>query len=282
MARLQSKVAIVTGSSSGIGRAIALQFHREGAVVVCADLRERSVDEVSGEAEVTTADLITKEGGTAEFVKVDVTKAEDVESLIIVLTILGCSMVNNAGVALESSNPQNIWNFSQDIWEKDFAINSTGVFLGCKYASAQMIKQEPLPCGDRGWILNTASVFGLVGSGMIVGYVASKHAVMGITRAAAVDCAPHRIHVNAICPGCKLLISFATLLTLPTDTETTFISSIQGRAQAEVKASIEKQHPFRGLGKPEDIAKAAVFLTSEENSWITGIGLPVDGGFTSM
>lgn len=76
-------------------------------------------------------------------------------------------MVNNAGVALESSNPQNIWNFSQDIWEKDFAINSTGVFLGCKYASAQMIKQEPLPCGDRGWILNTASVFGLVGSGMI-------------------------------------------------------------------------------------------------------------------
>ncbi|KAL6399439.1 classical c SDR [Ilyonectria robusta] len=94
-----------------------------------------------------------------------------------------------------------------------------------------MIKQEPLPCGDRGWILNTASVFGLVGSGMI---------------------------------------------------ETTFISSIQGQAQAEVKASIEKQHPFRGLGKPEDIAKAAVFLTSEENSWITGIGLPVDGGFTSM
>lgn len=82
MARLQSKVAIVTGSSSGIGRAIALQFHREGAVVVCADLRERSVDEVSGEAEVTTADLITKEGGTAEFVKVDVTKAEDVESLV--------------------------------------------------------------------------------------------------------------------------------------------------------------------------------------------------------
>ncbi|KAH7000651.1 putative short chain type dehydrogenase [Ilyonectria destructans] len=268
MARLQSKVAIVTGSSSGIGRAIALQFHREGAVVICADLRERSVDEVSGEAEVTTVDLITKEGGTAEFVKVDVTKAADVENLVARATERFGRldiMVNNAGVALESGNPQNIWDFPQDIWEKDLAINSTGVFLGCKYAAAQMIKQEPLACGDRGWILNTASVFGLVGSSMIVGYVASKHAVMGITRVAALDCAPYRIHVNAICPGY---------------TETTFISSLQG--QPEVKASVEKQHPFRGLGKAEDIAKAAVFLTSEENSWITGTGLPVDGGFTSM
>lgn len=86
---------------------------------------------------------------------------------IIVLTIWELSMVNNAGVALESGNPQNIWDFPQDIWEKDLAINSTGVFLGCKYAAAQMIKQEPLACGDRGWILNTASVFGLVGSSMI-------------------------------------------------------------------------------------------------------------------
>jgi NAD(P)-dependent dehydrogenase (short-subunit alcohol dehydrogenase family) len=116
-------------------------------------------------------------------------------------------MINNAGVALESSNPKPIWDFSQEVWDKDIAINSTGVFLGCKYASAQMIKQSPLPCGDRGWILNIASIFGLQGSAYVAGYVASKHAVMGVTRAAAIDCASMRIHVNALCPGCEYLYS---------------------------------------------------------------------------
>lgn len=111
-------------------------------------------------------------------------------------------MINNAGVALEATSPKPIWDFSQQVWTRDIAINSTGVFLGCKYASAQMIKQEPLPCGDRGWILNLASVFGLQGSPGVTGYVASKHAVMGVTKAAAMDCAPYRIHVNALCPGC--------------------------------------------------------------------------------
>jgi NAD(P)-dependent dehydrogenase (short-subunit alcohol dehydrogenase family) len=120
-------------------------------------------------------------------------------------------MINNAGVALESSNPKPIWDFSQEIWDKDIAINSTGVFLGCKYASAQMIKQSPLPCGDRGWILNISSIFGLQGSAYVAGYVASKHAVMGVTRAAALDCAPMRIHVNALCPGCEYLVLYPLL-----------------------------------------------------------------------
>ena len=112
-------------------------------------------------------------------------------------------MVNNAGVCLESQSPRPIWDFPLEHWDKDIAVNATGVFLGCKYASAQMIKQDPHPCGDRGWIINLSSVYGLGGLGGVSGYVASKHAVMGITKVAARDCAPYRVHVNAICPGCK-------------------------------------------------------------------------------
>lgn len=116
-------------------------------------------------------------------------------------------MVNNAGVSIESTNPKNIWEFPQDAWDKDFAVNATGVMLGCKYASAQMIKQEPSASGDRGWIVNTASVHGLVGMSGIAGYCSSKHAVMGLTKAAAHDCAPYRVHVNAICPGSKFILN---------------------------------------------------------------------------
>jgi NAD(P)-dependent dehydrogenase (short-subunit alcohol dehydrogenase family) len=193
-------------------------------------------------------------------------------------------MINNAGVALESSNPKPIWDFSQEVWDKDIAVNSTGVFLGCKYASAQMIKQQPLPCGDRGWILNIASIFGLQGSMYVAGYVASKHAVMGVTRAAAMDCASQRIHVNALCPGCKYSPSLSALMQMlilysrDTDTDTAFISTLT----PEQRAVVQQKHPFRGLGKPEDVANAALFLVSEESTWISGVGLPVDGGYTAL
>ncbi|KAB8208971.1 hypothetical protein BDV34DRAFT_233029 [Aspergillus parasiticus] len=266
MSRLVNKIAIVTGSSSGIGRAIALKFSREGAVVVCADIRETARAEILTEIEIATHDLTTQNGGTAEFLRADASKAEDVERLV-AHTALKYGrldiMINNAGVSAEADNLRPIWDFSQEVWDKDIALNSTGVFLGCKYASAQMIKQDPLPCGDRGWIVNIASVFGLTGAASIAGYVASKHAAMGVTKVAAWDCAPHRIHVNAICPGY---------------TDTAFISGLTG----EMRGFVQQLHPFRGLGKPEDVANAAIFLASEENTWVTGIGLPVDGGYTSL
>ncbi|PNP78608.1 hypothetical protein FNYG_07954 [Fusarium nygamai] len=266
MRRLDGKIAIVTGSSSGIGRAISLEFARNGAKVICADLTEKARADVASELAITTHDLVTKEGGVAEFFKVDVTKSEEQEALVkYAVERFGRLdiMVNNAGVAMEAKDPQPIWNFHQTVFEKDININVVGVLLGCKYASAQMIKQDPLPCGDRGWILNTASIFGLVGNAGTAGYVASKHAVMGLTKASAWDCAPHRIHVNALCPGY---------------TDTALIASLEGQNRAQVEAL----HPFGGLGRPEYIARAALFLVSEDSSWVTGIGLPVDGGYTAF
>ena len=147
-------------------------------------------------------------------------------------------MVNNAGVALESTNPGPVWETTNDVFDKTQAVNTTGVFYGIRAASRQMIQQEPGPSGDRGWIVNTASIMGLVGAPSAgkslvqcyfssktirsrracgrkaltpffsyeVAYVASKHAVIGMTRGTALDCAPYRVHVNAICPGCKFPI----------------------------------------------------------------------------
>lgn len=99
------------------------------------------------------------------------------------------------------------------------------------------------------------------------GYVTSKHAVMGLTKAAALDCAPHRIHVNALCPGY---------------TRSSFTHDLFRPERDEIRRKVEEQHPFRGLGTPQDIAKAAVFLASEDAGWVTGIGLPVDGGYSSI
>lgn len=266
--RLTSKVAVVTGASSGIGRAIALAYHREGAFIVCSDIREGSRNEHSGETDVSTHEAILKDEGKAIFVKADTSKAEEVETLIKrAVDEFGRVdiMVNNAGIAIEAYNPQPIWEYSEDSWDRTLAVNAKGVYLGCKYASAQMIKQEPHGNGDRGWIVNLASMLGLVGTPKNTGYCASKHAVMGMTKVIAWDCAPYRIHCNAICPGYVSTAMTASVF-----------------ADLEFRAKLEKMHPFRGLGEPEDIARTAVFLASEDCSWITGVGLPVDGGYTAI
>jgi len=116
-------------------------------------------------------------------------------------------MVNNAGIAIEASATERkpIWETSEETWDKTMRINSRGVFLGCKYAGAQMVKQEPHPNGDRGWIINLASILGLVGSVASASYCASKGSIINLTRAAALDFAPLRIHCNAICPGCEFI-----------------------------------------------------------------------------
>ncbi|KAK3714305.1 hypothetical protein LTR37_007891 [Vermiconidia calcicola] len=244
--RLQDKVAIVTGASSGLGRAISLAYAAEGAQVVCADLRETSRYESSSEEQsATTHDLITKEkGGKATFVKCDTTDPEQVENLV--------------KKAVE-------WGGRVDVMVNN-AVNSTGVFLGCKYASKQMLNQEPHSSGDRGWIINTASILGLVAAPQSPAYCASKGAVVNLTRSAALACGPHRIHVNCICPGYTVSALTEVLWKEP-----------------GVKEYIEKLHPFGNrLGEPEDLARACVFLASDDARWVNGAALPVDGGFLAQ
>ncbi|KAH3911580.1 hypothetical protein HBI56_163070 [Parastagonospora nodorum] len=271
--RLTNKTAIITGSSSGIGRAIALALASEGANIVCSDITETfrpeyRTDSLSG----TTLQEVTNLGVRAIYQKCDTTSSAEVESLVKrAVQEFGRVdiMVNNAGIAVETGEHGNrpIWDVDEEAFERTMRINVRGVFLGVKYASRQMKDQEPGTNGDRGWIINLASVYGLGGGEGASSYITSKHAVMGITKAAAHDCAPLRIHVNALCPGFV---------------QTSFIAGLLSPEAEAVKAEVMKKHPFRGLGTPQDVARAAVFLASEDAGWVTGIGLPVDGGYSSI
>jgi NAD(P)-dependent dehydrogenase (short-subunit alcohol dehydrogenase family) len=173
-------------------------------------------------------------------------------------------MINNAGFALESRTPGPIWELDVELFHKTASVNINGVFYGIKYASRQMIKQDPLPNGDRGWILNAASVLGLVGSEGASAYCTSKGAVANLTRAAAMDCAKYRVHVNAVNPG--------YIETHMTD---------QVLANTEARQYVDSMHPFGGVGKPMDIARAYLFLASDDAGWMTGVNMPVDGGYTA-
>lgn len=255
-ARLQDKVAIVTGASSGIGRSICFHYAKEGARLVCADLQPATrYDKSDSESHGTTHDRIVADGGQAIFVQVDVRDPAQVENLVkAAVAHYGRLdiMVNNAGIGV--TDPKPIWEVEPEVWGRMQDVNSTGVFLGIKYASKQMLSQDPHPSGDRGWIINAASVLGLVGQAWAPEYCAAKGAVVNLTRAAAMDCAPKRIHVNAFAPGYT-----ATSMTL---------DHFEDEAKRE---HLRQMHPFRGLGKVEDLAKVCVFLASEDAQWVSGV-----------
>lgn len=269
--RLLNKVAIITGSSSsGLGRAIARAYSREGAHIVCADLGPSARPQVPSEREINTDDLIRQQGGQALFVQTDVTNSSQMQNLVIeAAQAFGRLdvMVNNAGVSLEARDPTPVHQEPDDTWHRTMAINATSVFYGCKYATAQMLAQPPHPSGDRGWIINLSSIFGVVSTNNCPAYCASKGAVSNLTRQVALDYAKYKIHCNAICPGYTKTAIFA---------ETTQDGGMQ---RAEV---LDELHPLNGPGKPEDIAKAAVVLASEDANWITGIDFLVDGGYTAQ
>lgn len=167
--RLENKVAVITGSSSGIGRAIALTFAHEGASLVCSDLRPEARTEYRTDASnLTTVQEVEKLGAKVIYVKCDTTSSSDVEALVKkAVEEFGRIdiMVNNAGIAVESGShgARPVWEFDEDAFDKTLDVNVKGVFYGIKFAARQMKDQPPHPNGDRGWIINLASVFGLGG-----------------------------------------------------------------------------------------------------------------------
>ncbi|KAI1737920.1 hypothetical protein F4680DRAFT_460242 [Xylaria scruposa] len=240
--RLLGKVAIVTGSSSGLGRAISLAYSEEGAHIVCADLQPQARADVKSELSVTTHSLIKSNGGRAIYVETDVSNTENVRTLI-------KRAVGEYG-RIDVLTPENFWDVTM-------AVNVKSVYLTSKFTIEQMLKQDLYPSGDRGWIINISSIFGLIGGH-------ANCAVSNLTRQVAIDYADVGIHCNAICPGyTKTAI---------------YVNTIKHNDEKEIRA----RHPLHGAGSPQDLVGAAIFLASGESRWVTGVCLPVDGGYTAQ
>jgi NAD(P)-dependent dehydrogenase (short-subunit alcohol dehydrogenase family) len=260
--RLQGKIAVVTGASSGLGRAIAYRFAQSGARIVCADLvptaRPMHADASPPQP---THELINEKIGKdkAIFVKADCSSEEQVQALIAEAVKWGGRldiMCNNAGIAteVESSLQRRIHETPVADYDRTHAINMRGVWLGCKYAVTQMLAQEPHPPnrrGDRtrGWIINTASMLGLVGLTNGPCYVPTKHGVVGITKSVALDYAKDKIHCNALCPG---FVSTAMIDSLTAESP-------------EMNNALASAHPWGDLGSADDVAAVALFLASEDS-----------------
>lgn len=251
--RLRDKVAIVTGAGSGIGRATAILFAKEGAKVMVSDIESSLGKE--------TVKEISKNGGTAVHVAIDVSKAYGVRAMIKkCINSFGKLDVlfNNAGI---EGYGGLLWKMQEDDWNRVMDVNLKSVFLGCKYAIPYMKR-------TKGSIINTASELGLVGSTSRPAYSASKGGIIALTRSLALQCAPYGIRVNCICPGA---------------TETPLLIRFLGENQKETNLrKVRQTIPLRRLGKPIDIAYAALYLASEESSFVTGSILVVDGGSTAQ
>jgi NAD(P)-dependent dehydrogenase (short-subunit alcohol dehydrogenase family) len=263
--KLQDKVAVVTGSSSGNGRAIALALAAEGAVVVCFDIRREAREGgYEGDILTPTDDIIRANGGKAEYVEADAASYTAVQNLV--NAAVGSFgrldvMVNNAGIF---TGLHTIVDETEDEYDRTMAVNAKSVWLGSKFAITQMLTQEPVD-GSRGRIVNIASIGGLVGLAAEPGYCAAKGAVVNLTRQLAVDFAPERINVNAICPG-----FLATAMVRP------FLDD------PELNKALHEKSPWPELGTAEDVAAAAVFLATSDARWATGSLLTVDGGYTAQ
>ncbi len=253
MTALKGKTALITGAGSGIGRATAMRFHTAGAAVMCADIDHAAAEDA--------ANHIGQLGGKAEAMRLDVTDRDAVrQALDATAESFGALdiLFNNAGVG------------GGNDWRTTLGVNLDGVYNGLYYGCELMAKR------GGGAIINTASILGLVGAAPLPGgplmpteygigaYAASKGAVVQLTRQFAVSYAARKVRVNAIAPGYIVTPMTAMVRELP-----------------EVEQFLVGLHPMGRLGQPEEIAAAAAFLASDEASFITGVVLPVDGGYTA-
>lgn len=248
---LENKVALVTGSGSGIGKAIALLYASEGAKVVVSDIDEKGGDE--------TVSLIKSKGGEAIFIKADTSKPSDHKSLVeqTVKKYGGLHIAcNNAGIGGELAP---IGEYPIDGWDKIISINLSGVFYGLHYQIPAM-----LTSGGGGSIVNMASILGMVGTKNLSGYVAAKHGVVGLTKTAALEYADKKIRVNAVGPG---------YINTPLLTDTLDEASIK---------SLAGLHPIGRLGTAEEIAELVLWLSSSKSSFVTGSYYTIDGGYTAQ
>lgn len=247
---LCGKIALVTGAASGIGRATALTLAREGATVVVADL-----EQAAGAANLTVA-AITEAGGEASYIPADVTNADSVRDLVdTTVSRYGRLDIahNNAGIGS--------FGYTADVSEEDFdrvvAVNLKGVWLGMKYEILQFQKQD-----SGGVIVNTASLGGILGASLVAPYVATKHAVVGLTKSAAAEYANQGIRINAVAPG-----AIASPM-------------VESLSEGE-RSHLMAPHALHRFGTPEEVAEAVAWLASDKASFAVGTILSLDGGATA-
>jgi NAD(P)-dependent dehydrogenase (short-subunit alcohol dehydrogenase family) len=253
MGILDGKVAIITGAASGIGRATALIFAREGAKLVLADLQE--------EAGAETARMVAGLGAQAHFIRVDVAKFTDAQAMVAEAVEsygrLDCAF-NNAGI---DGRGGLIHECTEENWNRVISINLTGVWMCMKAEITQILTQ-----GGGGAIVNTSSIAGLAGGAGLPAYIASKHGVAGLTRAAALEYGRHNIRVNAVCPG---------------PIRTPMLNKLLKRRD-DIEAKLARAEPLRRLGEPSEIGETVAWLCSDRASFVHGLPMPVDGGFMAQ
>jgi NAD(P)-dependent dehydrogenase (short-subunit alcohol dehydrogenase family) len=251
MGRLEGKAAIVTGGSGGIGRATALAFAKEGARVAVVDVAVPAGEE--------TVQMIRNAGGEGIFIKADVTRSEEVKAMadrtFEAFGRLDCAF-NNAGVNAEMIS---VSRCTEESWDRMIDINLKGVFLCMKYEIPRMLKS------GGGSIVNTASVMGLVGEPGHPAYAASKHGVVGLSKSAAIFYAQAGIRINAVCPGAI---------------HTSMVDKVLAE-HPELKQTMDSLAPMNRMAEADEVARAVIFLCSDDASYITGHPLAVDGGWVA-